>query len=150
MDTNSAWLCTAPYNNTIYAKYACPYNTLVCGTQDTFALTQIGSTLSLSMTLARGDVCFYKITNNCGIVQFNVTSNNNSDNFLIEFIEYEKGLLLQGSSSDLFHGKHGGAPALGMPWRTETFVYDDNHKVYQGKYWIGQGIHYWGSYTQNI
>lgn len=37
--TYEGWTCTEAYNNTIYAKYACPYNTKLCGVNDTYTLS---------------------------------------------------------------------------------------------------------------
>ena len=38
----AGWTCTEAYNNTLYAKYACPYNTLMCGVNDTYTITTLG------------------------------------------------------------------------------------------------------------
>ena len=83
------------------------------------------------MGLTRGDVCFYRIKTTCGLAKVDLTRVDNSNSILIEYIEFESGSLYQGSS--YVHGKHGGAPDFGMPFRSETFVYDSNRKVYQGR-----------------
>ena len=67
---------------------------------------------------------------------------------LIEYIEFEQNQILQANTSDILQGKHGGAPGFNMPWRAESFVYDSDRKVYQGRMWYGQGTHYWGSGVQ--
>ncbi|CDW78894.1 UNKNOWN [Stylonychia lemnae] len=145
-DASTGWSCTEFYNNTLYAKYVCPFNSVTCGSTDTYNLTEVGKTVNLSMGLTRGDVCFYKIKTKCGLPKVDLTRVDNSDNILIEYIEYESGTLFQGTS--YVHGKHGSAPGSEMPYRTETFVYDSDRKVYQGRLINGQGFHIWGSRDQ--
>ena len=63
------WTCTEAYNNTIYAKYACPFNTALCGTTDYYAMSEGFTTKNISMQLTRGDVCFYKVATSCGVLK---------------------------------------------------------------------------------
>eukprot|EP00347_Sterkiella_histriomuscorum_P004798 403359057 len=97
--------------------------------------------------MIRGETCFYKIKNTCGRNKIDLIRVDNSDSILIEYIEYESGQIMQGS--EYTHGKQGGAPAVDMPYRTETFVYDTERKVYQGRLFNTQGWHLWGSLIQN-
>ena len=87
-DTSEAWTCTSPYNNTLYAKYACPFNIYGCGSTDSFTLGGAGANMSLKFTIGRGDVCFYKILNTCGIAKIDLNYMDNSGSILAEFIEF--------------------------------------------------------------
>lgn len=107
----------------------------MCGTKDIYNITAVGGTANLTMTMARGEVCFYKIMNSCGRAKVDLLQVDNSASILIEFMEFEKGEIMLGS--EYIHGKTGGAPNSSMPWRTETFVYDENRKVYQGRLHYG-------------
>eukprot|EP00347_Sterkiella_histriomuscorum_P014748 403359692 len=146
-DASQGFACSSSYNNTLYAKYNCPFNTAVCGTNDTVVLEKVGAVANLSMAMIRGETCFYKIKNTCGRNKIDLIRVDNSDSILIEYIEYESGQIMQGT--EYAHGKQGGAPAVDMPYRTETFVYDTERKVYQGRLFNTQGWHLWGSLIQN-
>ena len=41
--TYEGWTCTEAYNNTLYAKYACPFVTTLCGDQDVIDIADVGS-----------------------------------------------------------------------------------------------------------
>ena len=90
-DGNANWTCTENYNNTLYSKYACPFNSAKCGSSDNFTLDGIGRSLNLSFNMTRGDICFYKIKTKCGVLKTDVISITSGSNVLIEFIEFENG-----------------------------------------------------------
>lgn len=72
----------------------CPFNTGVCGSTDTYTMSNIGETLNITFTLTRGETCFYRIKHSCGLTKVDFNRVDNSDNIVIEYIEFEKGQLL--------------------------------------------------------
>ncbi len=126
-EASTGWTCTSYYNNTLYAKYACPFVNTTCGTTDSYALSKEGDVVNISMSLQRGDVCFYKISSACGLPKIDLMDS--PANVVIEYIQFEAGSIA--TDSLYTHGTRGGAPDTNMPWRTETFVYpDQNKKIY--------------------
>lgn len=111
-----------------------------CGLTETFTLTNLGDVANISMSLQRGDVCFYKISSACGLPKIDLVDS--PPNVVVEYIQFEAGSLA--TDSLYTHGSRGGAPDANMPMRTETFVYEDK-KVYQGRIFPGQGYHVWGA-----
>ena len=146
-----SWSCTHPYNNTLYAKYLCPFNNQTCGSNDTYNMNKVGEFATLNFTLTRGDVCFYKVRTGCDArLTVNVSQLENSDTIIIEYLEHSNDLILLAKiQTDVMHGRWGGAPGLYMPWRTESWVSDTFERgVYQGRLFFGQGLHYWGNNYQ--
>lgn len=90
-DSSLGWSCSSFYNNTLYAKYNCPFNTAVCGANDAYTIEKVGDIVNLTMTMTRGELCFYKIKNKCGRNKVDLIKVDNSDSILIEYIEFETG-----------------------------------------------------------
>lgn len=59
-----------------------------CGSTDSFDLSEVGKTANLSMTLTRGDVCFFKIKNNCGLLKTDLILVEYPNDVIVEFIEF--------------------------------------------------------------
>ena len=80
----------------------------------------------MTMSLQRGDVCFYTVTSKCGLPKIDLLDS--PANVVVEYIMFENGTVAVGD--EYTHGSRGGAPASKMPWRSEPFVYEGNRKVY--------------------
>lgn len=71
-ESTKAYVCSTNYVNQVYAKYTCPWNNLTCGATDTFNFATVGQTGSISFTLQRGDVCFYRVKTTCGRLKVDI------------------------------------------------------------------------------
>ena len=85
--------------------------------------------MNISITLNNGDVCFYKISNACGLAKTDLIRVDNSDQILIEYIEFLSNDIVLGQG---FSRSAGGSPGNEMPTRTESFYYTDKN-VFQGR-----------------
>ena len=148
-----SWACSTWYNNTVYAKYVCPYTPTICGLgKDTVTVT---NTDTLTITnMGRGDVCFYRLKNTCGRLKLDVDGLFNTaetiNGILLEYLEFETENVVIGSANEVMHGRLGGAPSADMPWRSESFVPSGMEKVWQGRIFKDRGSHYWGSDIQGL
>lgn len=57
-------------------------------------MATVGLTVNLTLALTRGEVCFYKLNNKCGLTKIDLITVDNSDNIIIEYIEFENGQIL--------------------------------------------------------
>ena len=146
--TLSNWTCTNTYNNSLYAKFVCPFSKSVCGLNDTYSLTDIGEIMNISITLNGGDVCFYRINTGCGLAKTDLIKVENSDLILVEYIEFLSSDLVLGSD---FSRSADGSPGDGMPTRSEPFNYPNlNKNVFQGRLFFNEGYRIWGTLAQGL
>jgi hypothetical protein len=75
--TDATWSCSNAFNDRVYSKYVCQYNTVPCGSINTFTLPLVNSTANFNISgLAMGQTCFYRVAASCGGPSFrpNVTT----------------------------------------------------------------------------
>jgi hypothetical protein len=100
--TDNSWSCTNAFADRVYSKYVCQFNTVPCGSVQTFNLTSINSTAQVNVTnLALGQTCFYRVnaaSTVCGGPSFKP---NDTSRVEIEYVEYKEADL---SSTDVVRG----------------------------------------------
>ncbi len=149
-DYDTDWTCSVWYNNSLYSKWSCPYPTDSCGSAGvsniTLDSTSGNATASIQVSTPRGELCAYKITTNGKVPKFTITTGASVSELLIEFIEYQDDAISigTGNSSQYLAGDI----AFGLPYRDETFNYDSDRMVFQGRWDFASGDHYWGSLTE--
>ena len=89
-------LCSFPYNNTVYAKYTCPFDN-DCGATSYFEIAKLGDKLSIVSKPPKYTTCFYKILAKCGIPAITSTGLPTSNKY--EFIEFKADHLYLGEYS---------------------------------------------------
>jgi hypothetical protein len=124
--TDTSYSCSNAFNDRVYSKYVCQYNTAACGTTTSFSLPQNGSNNTINVTsLSLGQTCFYKVSAACGAITFKPTDSSKVE---IEYVEFKDADL---NSSDPVVGlgtasnttsKRQSVPATGMPRRDHYFM----------------------------
>lgn len=123
--SDATWSCSNAFNDRVYSKYVCQYNTVACGSTTSFSLANTTSTANFNVSgLALGQTCFYKVQAACGGPSFkpNVT-----DRVEIEYVEFRAEEL---AATDIVVGyvsgsmnmtKRASAPVTGQPRRDHFF-----------------------------
>jgi len=122
----AAWSCSTAFNDRVYSKYVCQFNTAACGTNQAFTLNNIGSTASFNITnLALGQTCFYKVQALCGAPAFKPTDTSRVE---VEYVEFREGeinttatVVGYNSQTSVSSAKRTAAPAVGLPRRDHIF-----------------------------
>lgn len=106
----------------------CPFATNRCG-QDTsnIEIANIGDEVIITPDFFSGETCFFEVTTKCGILAIDLITYGQESTFFYEYIDFDPDDLARGTQED--HPWTGGAPASGMPFRSETFNYEDKNVV---------------------
>ena len=125
-ELQASWSCSSAFQDRVYSKYVCQYNTAACGTTPAYYLANVNSTASFNITnLALGQTCFYKVEAACGGPSFKPSDISRVE---IEYVEFRNSLLNtsepvrgynNGTSADA--AKKASVPAVGMPRRNRAF-----------------------------
>lgn len=92
------WECTFYYNNTVYAKWLCPFATNRCGQADSnIELSNIGDEVTITPDFDSGETCFFIITVKCGILAVDLETYAQESNFYYEYIDFDPDDLVLGS-----------------------------------------------------
>jgi hypothetical protein len=126
-ELQAGWSCSSAFEDRVYSKYVCQYNTAACGNQQYYYLSTVNSTASFNVTsLQLGQTCFYKVETGCGAPAFKPSDISKVE---IEYVEFRNGEVNtsepvraynNGTAADLT--KKQSVNAVGMPRRDHTFV----------------------------
>ena len=86
--SNTAYVCSSSYADTMLAKALCPFKKASCGTNSTvidFAKT--GEQQNINITLEIGETCHFEVRAECGLPMFKP---NDTAGFDIESVEYDE------------------------------------------------------------
>jgi hypothetical protein len=123
--TDATYSCSNAFNDRVYSKYVCQYNTAACGTTTSQVLQTTNSTANFTIAaLSLGQTCFYKVQSVCGGPSFKP---NDTSRVEIEFVEFKdadltvtdpvKGYVLGSNDTT----KRASSPVTGMPRRDHFF-----------------------------
>lgn len=123
--TDTSYSCSNAFNDRVYSKYVCQYNTVPCGSTTSFSLPTNGSNNTINVTsLSLGQTCFYKISAACGAITFQPSDASKVE---IEYVEFKDADLNTtasvvglGTASNTT-SKRQALPATGMPRRDHYF-----------------------------
>jgi hypothetical protein len=96
LDNGKHTICSFPYNNTLYAKFQCPFDNS-CGSTYEFNLDTIGQSTTFDIKPPAYSSCFFIFKSTCGIVS--IDSSGLSSYHKYEFIEFEEDHLYTGPFS---------------------------------------------------
>lgn len=131
------WLCSGSYNNPIYAKNVCPFDTRYCGASRTVNFAKAGEKASAGVTdLPFGESCSFMIKSTCGAVSMNAAVA--SGKVSVGMLEWDSAsIVLNGTVVKGASGKdsgntqlHEAAPASMYPKRDATFGYMLSQNAY--------------------
>lgn len=85
--SDATWSCTNAFNDRVYSKYVCQYNTASCGSVQNYNLMNTTSNATFNITnLLAGQTCMYKVQAQCGGPAF--TPSGDTAKVELEFVEY--------------------------------------------------------------
>ena len=111
----------------------------------------------------KGDTCFYKVRTDCGILKTDINAKSyggfaNKDFFTVNYIEFTNNSVMVGD--DYEYPNVGGAPGKGMPFRSESFLFENDPLVSDKDRIVTQGrinhdtktagSKFWASYQQGL